>query len=470
MRLTRCCIVVIIFATAVCANAQSLRFSNHSEVEVPEYATLRLGPFYSTLWYQQKVGYRYTESNGAATDFLFRTRRGKILEDGSEIPISSSLTSQNYLIISRYTSLDVSFSVGYEHYPLGTQEDDTTFNLADEGVFGDIRMGIVPSEYFRAAAYSTPIWITDYVDARGSTDTYTGERYERFEHTLGVDMDWLVAKGKNVGATVMRQDVRPRDSGFDDQDQTSHSFLLLFEQEVAPWGIIGTRASFRETEYNDSDRNTTDIQEYLVYSRLGLRNDYGLEAALGHSRGDIDGEVSGGEGASESTTASLAVEGPLAKAMSHSLRYSKSLVEGFASSFEIRDTAGYFLDWQGDLASHSLSVRYYDVEIVDGPFGDYSEHQLAYQTRYMIRPELALRGGVSYSARRNDQGASTEGVPFDVVGDYETLEASVGTGYAVTKKTSLDSRLSYADRTSDDEELEFDRVTGEITLTYRHQF
>jgi hypothetical protein len=45
------------------ARAQTLRFDDYRERKVPEYATIKLGPFYSDVVLNQSIGWRYSLKN-----------------------------------------------------------------------------------------------------------------------------------------------------------------------------------------------------------------------------------------------------------------------------------------------------------------------------------------------------------------------------------------------------------------------
>jgi len=131
------------------AEAQMLRYDQHRELKPPDYATLRLGPFYSDLFFSQTAGFRYTRSEGTGTDFLFGNNRGVIKKDGSEYPLVARLDARNYVLISRHMDLDISFSLGYAYYPMETQENEFFFDISGEGVSGVVSMEFYISKFVR---------------------------------------------------------------------------------------------------------------------------------------------------------------------------------------------------------------------------------------------------------------------------------------------------------------------------------
>ena len=130
--------------------AQNLRYDNHREVAVPEYATIQLGPFHSSWAISLSTGYRYVETGGTGTDYIFSGSRGRLKEDGGDIPIILGLDTRNYLVIGPHTDLDLSVSFRYEYYTMDTQESEFRIHLPGEGINATLSMEMAPTPYFRA--------------------------------------------------------------------------------------------------------------------------------------------------------------------------------------------------------------------------------------------------------------------------------------------------------------------------------
>ena len=251
--------LLLLFAPQLAA--QHLRYSDHREVRIPDYATVRIGPFYSSMTFFQSVGYRYTRSEGAGTDFLFGTRRGRILEDGSEYPLVSRLTTRNYLLITRHMDLDVSIDISYHHFPMGTQEDELIVQLPPEGIAGSLSTEIRWTPYLRSLIYDDLVYRTDYVDTRGISDDYGGSAYEYFRNKFGINTDWLMAKDKSLSLDLSRTDQVPSDDLYADQESVTYSESISYEQQVFPKLVIGGRARAQQISYGVEDRPDADLQD-----------------------------------------------------------------------------------------------------------------------------------------------------------------------------------------------------------------
>ena len=220
-------LLYLLLFLALPAWGQNLRYSNRREVAIPEYATVRIGPFYSTMLFSQTAGYRYTRSSGAGTDYLTANRRGAILKDGEEFPLVSRLDFRNYLLITRNIDLDMSVRVGYEYYPLKTQENEFFIDLPEDGIGGNLSMEIALTPYIKGTLYERALYRTDYLDDRGMTDYAGGQEYEYFRNTAGMNLDWLMAKDKNLGISVRRLDLQTFDDEFERQDRVTWSESII---------------------------------------------------------------------------------------------------------------------------------------------------------------------------------------------------------------------------------------------------
>jgi len=479
--------------------AQQLRYSDHRKVAVPDYATVRIGPFYSSMSFFQSVGYRYTRSEGAGTDFLFGTRRGTILKDGSEYPLVSRLTTRNYLIITRNMDLDLSVDISYRHYPMGTQEDEFLVQLPPEGISGNLSTGIRWTPYLRSVIFEDLVYRTDYVDTRGISDEYGGSEYEYFRNRFGINTDWLMTRNSNLSLDLSRTDWIPSDEQYADQERVTYAESVSFEQLVFPRLVIGVRAGARQTSYGATDRPDADIQDYSLYARTELGEEEDAElvvrptrattitlrlgatvaAAASYQRGgssrqfgDVDlQEIYESETTSGSTA--LLIEGRiktrLRKDTSHSLTYERGIRGGFLSAFEEYDTLEYRIDYKGAFTSVSAFSRWSEVRPSAEALGQYSGWVLGGSWTYPLSRSTDLHLASTYSQRENETLVADTG-EVEWENDYETWVTRVGTGFKVTRSVNFDFYAQHVERTSDSASLDYERDTIAATFTYRHDF
>jgi len=464
---------------------QAVRFSTHREVAPPDYATLRLGPFYSTMALTERVGYRYTTSSGRGTDYIFNNNRGEIREDGGDFPIISTLTFRNYLIISRNMDLDASFSLGYAYYPLDTQEDEFFFTLPEEGIYGAISSSFRLSPYVYGTIYDNIGYETDYVDVRGESDRYGGEKYEKFHNTIGAQMDWDVGRRERLILGLSRYDEIPQDDEFEDQERVEYTESIALESEVWDGARAGVRASFQQIYYDASTRDDTTIQNYSIYFRadegglamfpvgeastLTMSLGVGVATSEGSDYEAVNGQTYSAEGDSVQATGAAQLETQLSKTLRHSLGYDRGFRSGFNSDYELYDTFSYRLNWQGEISSAAFFSRYSNVEpsgAIDWPYRDWANGA---SLSYPILEWLTLGASTVYTIRESDAEFEDEEDPENS-SDYDTWNSRIGTDFRIHKKMTFSTYYSHYERISDDEDLEFTRDTFEAYVTYRHQF
>ena len=75
-------IAAAVMLVASVAAAQTLRFDEYREPQIPDHANLRLGPFYSDIAFSQSVGYRYSTSSGQGSEYLRQNGYGRVTKDG----------------------------------------------------------------------------------------------------------------------------------------------------------------------------------------------------------------------------------------------------------------------------------------------------------------------------------------------------------------------------------------------------
>lgn len=478
-----------IFLFAPFGLAQQLRFANHREVAVPRYATLRIGPFYSTALFTQTAGYTYTRSSGTGTDYLFRNRRGQILKDGSEFPLISTLGLRNYLLITRRMDLDASLRATYECYPLDTQEDIFYVDLVEEGVIGELSMEIECTPYLKVTLYDDFLYRTDYVDTRGWIDPYGGDEYEYLRNTFGADLDWLIARNQNLGLSASRTDVWPQDRLHRDQKRVTYAESALYEYALGGGVVLGARARFEQTDYASEDRSDVDLQEYTLLARLDRTGREGirlrlsemsvLSVGIGYAVGaayatgrrvveEREGRIEG-EGDRETLTGFITLETQLRKDLRHELGYAHTLRGGFASAFEEADEYHYTLTWQGAASSAQAYARLLQVN-PSGHLPDYRNRVVGAEISYLLLPPVTLRISGQHAERDNETPPEVAGFRPEDVYDYRTWFVRAGTSFALTRKLEFYAYAQHAERESASGDLDYQRDQIGALFTYTHQF
>lgn len=479
-RMARRSIVALAFAGVVLsgleAQGQTLRFGNHKEPVVPEDAILRIGPFYSSIAFSQSAGYRYTRSSGAGTDYIFSEHLGQVNEDGSEIPMISTLSFRNYMILSKHSDVDASVTVSYEHYPLGTQEDGFNVNLADEGMIGDLSSEFALSPFLKGTVYDSAIYKTDYVDIRGITDRYGGSRFRYFQNTVGLNLDWLMTEKENLLVSGSRRDLVPMDDEFKNQKGYFYIESAGYERSVTDYLILGLRADFGQNAYSDAT-NRPGSSTMMYSGTLGCKvTKFTMaNAGLGYSMGTVDSDEFGDKKDSKAMVGNLGVQTKLSKQFSHSLQVSRSQQGGFESSLEISDTYGYNLAWNGDAASANLFSTLNKMDPQSTTINGYSDWMSGVGMKYPLTRVIALGLSSTYTVRKNDSRAAAQGgtvlpvsgvidpVTLESSNDYNTWVSRVDTGFEVWRSAGKDAALNFniyaehADRDSKARELDYKR-------------
>jgi len=486
----RLLVTALALLSLVCqGRAQGLRYSNRREVAIPDHATLRLGPFYSSMRFSQSAGYRYTRSVGAGTDYLYENKRGEVREDGEEFPLISRLTFRNYLLITRNMDIDLSLWMSYAHYPLGTQEDDFDMDLVEEGLHGNFSTEFALTPYVKGTAYDNALYRTDYVDTRGLIDDYGGERYEYFQNTLGVNMDWLMTKDRNLAISFSRLDVLPRDDEFSEQERYAYNESVAYEHEIFPGLIAGARASYSQAKYEDAERADTRSEDYSLFFRFSrdvdvergagfrLTDVTTLTATLGASAGysygvsttEDDEDDEGND--QERLSGSLLLKTQIMRNLAHSFSYRRGLRGGFDSSFDLYDDYAYRLTWGGHATKAQLYSSLSEVQPDGESEDEYSNWTSGASVSYPITRIIRLYMTTSYAIRDNPDAALDDDDEDDESRyDYETWRSRIGTSFAVTRSIGFNTYVEHVERTSDAETLGYERDTFAATFNYSHQF
>jgi len=478
-------LLVLCFVTAVSSSvtlAQTLRFSNHREVAIPEYAVLRIGPFYSSVALSQSVGYRYTTGKGTGIDYLFQNQRGVFLKDGSDVPLVSTLVMKNYLIISRHTDLDISLQASYSHYPMKTQKDEFLFDPVQEGILGEFSMEFELTPFVKATVYNNASYRTDYVDTRGIADRYGGSAYEHFSNKAGLNLDWLMAKDKNMGLTFSRTDNIPRDEQYKAQEGISYEEGLAYQQVLNPQVMVGASASLNQYSYTAATNNRPDssFQVLMLSSTLKPTKRTTISAGLGYSQVSLSGASSVTSSVPDAgVVGSLSVKTELAEGLEHTIGYSRTQSAAFNAAFENNEKYSYHLNWKDrDGTTIGIYSDYLNSQTSDAQYGDYTDWSSGIAVSYPLTQIVSLVFDSVYAIRDNKGSAGSQtSSSAELTSDYSTWSSKIGTAFlvyqndsAATRKVVFSTYVQHIERTSDSESLKYSRDVFVATFTYSHQF
>ncbi|NQU40273.1 MAG: hypothetical protein HQ523_10010 [Lentisphaerae bacterium] len=451
--------------------AQNLRYDNHREVSVPEYATIRVGPFHSSWVVSATTGYRWINTSGVGTDFLFSGSRGRVKKDGSDFPIILGLDTRNYLIIGPHTDLDLSVSFRYEYYPLDTQESEFRVYLPTEGVTANLSMEMSPTPYLRLRVWDGFGWQADYIDARGLEDRYGGQRFENISNSIGVDGDLLLAERQNLGFGVSRSDRWALDREWEHQNRVIHAGHLLYEYQVAEYATLGLRAGLSHIDYPQTNRPSTLINEYMV--QLGTRLTERTTATLfaGYAIGTISGSGSALAGVESDLSTAIygaGLQTELTPRLTHGISYAHGLRGGYTSALEEFDSLRYTIGWNGDFSRWSAYTGFLIRDPSSTNVPGYSDWTSGVLGEVPLLPYLSLVGSVHYSERSND---AADGVAVDLESrsDYNTWAFKAGPEVRLTDEFNLSAYAEHIERDGEDDALDYTRDIVAVLLTYRHE-
>lgn len=460
------------------AAAQTVRFGPYREVAVPEYATVRIGPFYSDWLFTQTAGFRYTDSRGAGTDFLDFNRRGVIREDGAEYPLRSTFSMRNYLIVTRQIDVEFAARATYAHYPNQTQEDELDIDLGEEGILGTFSMGFQLTPFVQGTLSDQMLYRTDYIDTRGISDRYGGERYVYFYNTARADLNWLLARKQEVSVAVSRSDMIPRDDAFAEQERYWYEESVSLRHTLSEGVSVGARAGFVQTRYASSERSNTDRESYGLFSRverggIPLTASSTLALGVGYTRGESstrlteDGrQTEGDEEQTITGNASLATQ--LRRNLAHSVSYDRGMRSGFDSDFEIFDSLEYRIRWTGAAAAVTLYTRWLEVRPSAEGGNGYTDRVTGAEAAFPVTSFMTLDASSSYAQREN-RFTLAEGA-LESTNDYNTWVSRIGTSFAITRSIDFIAYYMHIERESDNDNLSYQRNIYEAMLRYTHRF
>jgi hypothetical protein len=489
----------------------ALRYNSHREVAIPEYATVRAGPFYSTLTWQQTIGYRYVDTAGSGAARLYNNDLGVIKKDGSDFPLYTTLNWQNYLILTPSMDLEIGLQLTYRYYPLNTADDELTFNLADTsylvqynnltvrssgdtwagtyagdnynvyatdqsgGLNANLSSDFTLTEFLKGRIYDAISYRVDYVDARGRTDYQNGSKYQVFQNIAGLDLDWLMARDKNMALTLTRTDTIPTDeTTYKDQRSEIYRGGLAYEQMLTENLLVGLRAGYTYRHYIHSTRGTQFQQEYEGFSTIQLTARSELQIALGYATADLDeAGLYETEGSTDSLIGRAKLKTQLHKDLSHAISYTRNMTGGYAAGLEVTDEARYSIDWDAtrDIGV-GLSTAYQSVEPRLTAVTPYVDWVTQLSVSWQALKDLKFDFATSYSIR--DNGPITTNSPNasdpTVAYDYDVWSALLGATYQLTQAASLAAYIQHTAEFSDAEELRYTRDIYGINFTFSYTF
>jgi hypothetical protein len=484
-------LVSTIVLSGIVADGQTIRFANHRDIGPPEYAALRVGPFYSSVTFSQSIGVWWTEGRGAGTDFLYGARRGRVRKDGWDIPLIAELSTRNYIILGRHTDLDISIYAGYYYYPLDTQENEFYLNVAEPGISAEFAF---TSEFYltpniRGSLYFTPTIVVDFVDDRGQIDETGGRRFFHLDSIAGVSLDWLAGKDLNIGADFRRMDLVSFEDEFDDQEFTEYNATLSTERGFFDLFLVGVRGSARDVDYEDTGRDDTRFYTAELYysghhrEALGipLGDDATLGASIGYSVADRtrladSGSIDFDAGADHRLIWSLTIDyGKMARTENnfmHKFGLNRTHTGGFNADVLVEDTAEYTLTWYTGPLDIGFSSRFINAEPQDDDVNAYWDWATTLGVTYHLARFWSIDLNTTYSIRDNEAylGEGEDDAPPDLTDDYNTWTTILRTSYNFTEHWSCTAFASHVERRADSDDFTYERSTAGTTLVYTRSF
>jgi len=479
-------IFAIVFLLVLCgpsgnAYAQMLRFNlGHPTVDVPGFATFRMGPFYSHLQFSQSIGVRYTEGTTNVYDSSYSTygQRGMYRKDGIDVPLISNLSLRNYVGLGRYADLDITFWAQYEYYPLDTQDSILFFNTTAPEFVADIGTGLSselrPFKNVNVRLHAQPQYLIEYVDQRGRQDSYGGMRYNHLQNTAGIDVDWLMTSDMNLGLSVSRFDVFTAPKDFEDQKQTAYDWMSYYEYEVNPLLVVGARAGFHTVSYKVDSRGDYAGSDYGLFARADLTKSTKASVFAGYGSGSTsatNGVSSDAENGGLVVSASLDTE--LSKDLKYFLSLGRRLSPGFHDGVEMVDSINTGIRWVGETASASLSAGLDRSDSSGSSYGaSYSDWHGALSVSRLLSEDLTLTVSSVYSIRKNEResGLNTAGTPSELVNDYSTWINSAELSKPIYDNLVLRCYVNYMMRDSEAGLMRYDRLNAGIDCRYTCDF
>ena len=523
MKVTRRCGLIFLAFLSLelyTAQAQMARFDSYGLEAVPENANVRLGPFFSDLAFYQAIGARYVRSSGAGLDYSASRqasdlgqspRYGQMKKDGFDLPLISQLTARNYFIISKYLAIDISFSLTYRAYPIGTEDNSFDVEIIDPGFYahmGSFTFGATKDSWLgsfngrtaqaftgkegsgfsanlsadfeltpfvRGRIYDRPSYRINYVDARGYADNLSGQKYTVFQNLAGLDLDWQMASDKGLGYTFSRTDTVPQDNSYNISRSVIYHQMLDYRQQISPLTAVGLRADYYWRDYLEQ-RGSQFQQDYLAYLNTDLTEDTSLNLSLGYSLAELSsagGSAYETNGTSDSIIGGIGLQTRLTEKLSHGIAYQRYHRAGFQAGYEITDALRYNIQW-ADPESWALgfSTAYETVTPALANAAGYTDWASQFSASRPLTHSLTLTLATAYVMRMNDIPAANDLGAGDLYlsNDYDTWATTIGLIQTLTDRLKLYTYAEHLERLSSNELLAGTRDIIGMTLGYYYDF
>ena len=468
-----CFLALAVAVAAGEAFAQQLRFTTgYRELEPPDYANLRVGPFYSSLNFVQTVGARYSASTTNIVNVVSGARKGVFRKDGFEIPMVSSLAMRNYLPISKKADLDASVSCSYSHYPMKTQADQFSANLADQQIMADFNFNyqsrLAPN--LNLKAYARPVYSTDYVDLTGRIDEYGGSAYERIENIVGLQADYLMRRNINIAADVSRSDVWPQVNAFSNRMNTTYNGALACEWQAHPKLATGVKASFSSASYPQSKDSGFFSQTYSAFAGADVTKNSKASASLGYSISGLSSSSGTGDTDSGTLVGSGSLATELAKDIAQTVSFSRSQHRGFESGIETTDSLQYNIARNGEFITVTLTAGADGVNVAAGDISRYANKHGGISIACPVSPEVTISLSTDYSVRDNGNTVSTNAAAPELTSDYDTWVSRISTGWQPLRAMTVTAYAQYANRGSKADNMKYEQYMVGVDCGYSHEF
>lgn len=449
-----------------------LRYDQHRDLTPPKDATISLGPWYTDVILHESVGVQYITMDGSGVDFITKNGRGRYQEDGFDVPIISTLSFNNRLLLTRHMDFQFNIDLSYSYYPFGTQKDTWYVNMSDEGAYATFSTEIQLAKDMRLMLYDDMLYRTDYIDTRGMEDVYGGEEYEHFENTVGADYDWLLTARDNISASVSRRDIISFSDEFDDQEGYFYNEMVAYTRKLNAFASAGVACDMSQSYYNLDTRPDINMYGVTLFAVAQLTRTVVANASLGYSYSSTpDGRY--GTGSSGDIEGSIGLGHQISEDRYQELRYHRSQREAFQGGVDVTDSLHYRYEWSHTLFPGSFNSDYTIYNPVGEYRNSYSDWMNSLELRHRLTREWELIFNTSYDMRMNDPfdnaGGGNPG-SADVSSDYNTWVIHLGTGRNITRKTRFEIYAEHADRSSDNEDLEYTQDAIVASLNWEHKF
>ena len=495
------------------ARGQMLRFDNYRDVVVPDRANISIGNFWSDWSLAQSVGIRYVRTSGAGAASLYSNGLGELKKDGLEFPLVSTLNFKNYLLISKYMDLDLSFSLTYSFFPNRTEDNQFNIGMLGQGV--SVQMGSfsmtatrdsvdgafngnnasagaytrsggndkgftanLSSEFdltpfVKGRVYDNPAYSVSYVDQRGRTDLLRGDKYRYLQNALGLDLDWLMSKYDDLSATVSHTDTWPLDTQFDNTRSSVNAPSLIYQHQISPVCLVGARGDWTWRSFDTSIRGNQFQQDYTGFTGIDLSDDSKLRAGGGYSLATLSSpgsaEQSGNSGA---MVGYASLRSMLTERTAHTIGYTRRQDSGFGAGVEVTDEYRYAIAWHNDEWSWSFLTSYAKVQPRLAQVSDYTDWLNQLGVTRALTQHLTAMVNVAYTVRDNGpvQSDDLNGNSIFVANNYHTWAVNLGLSQQLTDHVSIFYYVEHLIEAGDAAAVDFTRDTVGATLTYQHDF